>query len=81
MTEKMTKAEKKNRSIVRTEMRQALSEVKNTFASSTSFIISALTLVAGLAWNDVAKALFSKLKEKISGWIKNIFYITITSRC
>lgn len=72
MTEKMTKSEKKNRSIVRTEMRQAMREVKNTFASSTSFIISALTLVAGLAWNDVAKALFSKLKEQISGWGETI---------
>lgn len=72
MTEKMTKAEKENRSVVRTEMRQAFREVKNTFASSTSFIISALTLVAGLAWNDVAKALFAKLKEHISGWGETI---------
>lgn len=53
---------------IKTEIKEAVEEVKNTFASTTSLIISALTLVAGLAWNDVAKALFSQLKEKLSGW-------------
>jgi len=72
MTEKMTKTEKKNRKLIRTEIRQAFGEVKNTFASSTSFIISALTLVSGLAWNDFAKTLFSNLKQKISGWGETI---------
>lgn len=68
----MTQAEKKSRNIVRTETRRAFGEIKNTFASSTSFIISALTLVAGLAWNDVAKALFERLKEHVSGWGETI---------
>ena len=53
---------------VKTEIRRAVREVRNTFASTTSLIISALTLVAGLAWNDVAKAYFSRLKEELSGW-------------
>jgi ABC-type Fe3+ transport system permease subunit len=53
---------------VKAEIKQAFEEAKSTFASTTSLIISALTLVAGLAWNDVAKALFERLKEKLSGW-------------
>ncbi|MBN2015279.1 hypothetical protein JW766_00400 [Candidatus Dojkabacteria bacterium] len=53
---------------VKAEIRRAVREVKDTFASTASLIISALTLVAGLAWNDVAKAYFSKLKEHLSGW-------------
>ena len=52
----------------RAEIRRTMSEVKDTFASTATLIISALTLVAGLAWNDVAKAYFSQLKEKLSGW-------------
>ncbi len=65
-----TKRKKKN--LIRNEIRDAIYEVKSTFASTTSFIISALTLVAGLAWNDVAKALFSKLKKELSGWGETI---------
>jgi hypothetical protein len=53
---------------VKSEIRRAVREVRSTFASTASLIISALTLVAGLAWNDVAKAYFSQLKEKLSGW-------------
>lgn len=53
---------------IKAEMRRTLKEVKDTFSSTASLIISALTLVAGLAWNDVAKAYFSRLKEKLSGW-------------
>jgi NADH:ubiquinone oxidoreductase subunit 6 (subunit J) len=67
----MTKGEKKNKGF-KSEVKEALNEVKATFASGTAFIISALTLVAGLAWNDVAKALFSKLKEEVSGWGETI---------
>lgn len=57
---------------IKSEVKQAIEEAKSTFASTTTLIISALTLVAGLAWNDVAKALFSKLKEKLSGWGETI---------
>jgi Flp pilus assembly pilin Flp len=66
--EKETFDNKQKVSKSRREIKKALAEVKSTFTSSTSFMISALSLVAGLAWNDVAKALFSKLKEKLSGW-------------
>lgn len=52
----------------RIEISRTMKEVKDTFASSTTLIMSSLTLVAGLAWNDVAKAYFSQLKEKMSGW-------------
>lgn len=54
------------------EMQDAVSEVKSTFATSTTFIISALSFVAALAWRDVANALFEHLKEKISGWGETI---------
>jgi len=57
---------------VKVEIKEAIEEAKSTFASTTTLIISALTLVAGLAWNDVAKALFSQLKEKLSGWGETI---------
>ncbi len=59
---KKTKAEEKR------EANRAIVELKSTLASSTSFMISALTLVAGLAWNDVAKAVFERLKPYLSGW-------------
>lgn len=51
---------------------KALAEIRNTFASTTALIISSLTLVAGLAWNDVAKTVFENLKEKLSGWGQTI---------
>ncbi|MDD3647057.1 MAG: DUF5654 family protein [Candidatus Dojkabacteria bacterium] len=57
---------------IRGEINHAKEEVRVTLASTTSLIISALTLVAGLAWNDVAKALFERLKEKFSGWGETI---------
>lgn len=67
---------------VRKEIRDAVGEVKDTFVSTTTLIISALTLVAGLAWNDVAKAYFSQLKEKLSGWgeaVGLLLYATIVT--
>lgn len=67
-----TKIKKKKENIIKREVKEAVQEVKSTFVSSTSFIISALTLVAGLAWNDVAKAYFEQLKEKFSGWGETI---------
>lgn len=63
---------KVNESKVKVEIKEAIDEAKSTFASTTSLIISALTLVAGLAWNDVAKALFERLKETLSGWGETI---------
>jgi hypothetical protein len=64
---------------MRPEMKRALSEVKATVASGTSFIVSALTLVAGLAWNDVAKGLFERLKERFSGWGETIGLVIYAS--
>ncbi|MBU0975504.1 MAG: DUF5654 family protein [Patescibacteria group bacterium] len=62
------KTDQRKRRTIRGEISHAKEEVRDTLASTTSLIISALTLVAGLAWNDVAKALFEKLKENLSGW-------------
>lgn len=68
MRKKKTKINVNVRNSITKELREAVNEVKATFASGTSFVISALTLVAGLAWNDFAKALFERLKERLSGW-------------
>jgi F0F1-type ATP synthase assembly protein I len=53
---------------IRSQFGSAAREAKDTLATTTTLIISALTLVAGLAWNQVASALFGKLQEKLSGW-------------
>jgi len=62
------KAETKKRNVIKEEIVEAVSQVKDTVASTTALIISSLTLVAGLAWNEVAKAIFDKLKQYFSGW-------------
>lgn len=54
------------------DFRQAAREFRNTFASTTTLFMSSLTLVAGLAWNDFAKALFSRLERQFSGWGETI---------
>ncbi len=65
----MEKGEKQIEEIkLKSRMQNSFKDIRDTFASTTSLIISSLTLVAGLAWNDVAKAYFSRLKEKLSGW-------------
>ncbi len=64
----MQETEKKDKNIVKKEARRAVSEVKDTFATSASLIISALTLVASLAWNDFAKAVFEHFKDRLSIW-------------
>jgi hypothetical protein len=67
---------------VRDEVAKSIAEAKATFASTTSLIISALTLVAGLAWNDVMKTIFVKLKPLLSGWGETIglllYAVTVT---
>jgi hypothetical protein len=68
----MAERKKATNGKTKADLKDALNEVKATFASGTSFIISAMTLVAGLAWNDVAKALFARLKERLSGWGETI---------
>lgn len=67
-TKKRKKTTKKRKRTIRGEIVHAKEEFRDTLASTTALIISALTLVAGLAWNDVAKALFERLKERLSGW-------------
>ena len=65
----MEKSKKQNENnFVKKELNHAVVEVKDTVASSTAFVISSLTFVAGLAWNDFAKAMFSKLSDHLQGW-------------
>jgi hypothetical protein len=65
-------AKLKKNEVLKLEVQNAVSEARNTFASTTTLITSSLTLVAGLAWNDVAKAIFEKLKVHLSGWGETI---------
>ena len=64
----LEKGFKKQDNIVKKEVDKAFLEVKDTFATSTSLIISALTLVASLAWNDFAKAVFDYFKSSLNKW-------------
>ena len=43
-------------------------DVKDTFATSSTLIISAMTLVASLAWNEFFKAVFERFKDKLNLW-------------
>ena len=66
MKEKVVLNNDKN--IVKKKSNKVVYEAKSTIVTSTSFIISSITLIAGLAWNEVIKALFSKLQKFMSGW-------------
>lgn len=50
----------------------AVVEAKATLASSTAFIISAITLVAGLAWNEFFKSIFERLEPYFSDWGESV---------
>jgi len=50
------------------DFKQAIGDVRDTFASSTTLLMSSLTCGAAFAWRDFASALFERYKEKLSGW-------------
>lgn len=50
------------------DFKKAVDDIKDTFASSTTLLMSALTFVAALAWRDFANGVFEKYKDALSGW-------------
>lgn len=67
MVNKKNKKELKEKA-VRQEVKKAMTEVRDTFATSTTLIISALTFVASFAWRDFTRAAFEYFEKYISGW-------------